>query len=173
MFNIDPSELMLLAVVALVVIGPKDLPRAMRFVGQWVGRARGMARHFRMGIDEIIRQSELEEMQKKWAAENERIMAEHPMPPPEEADDAAYAFPGDHRAMTALPGSAGNDGGIFSIDALHGDTADAAGTSPSAATSDLNGARIAGYDRDVPGHGADAGAGAALDNSVASGASRP
>jgi sec-independent protein translocase protein TatB len=64
----------------------------MRFVGQWVGRARGMARHFRTGIDEIIRQAELEEMQKKWAAENERIMAEHPMPPPEEEDDAAYAM---------------------------------------------------------------------------------
>jgi sec-independent protein translocase protein TatB len=82
---------MLVAAVALVVIGPKDLPRAMRFVGQWVGRARGMARHFRLGIDEIIRQAELEEMQKKWAAENERIMAEHPMVPPEEADDAYYA----------------------------------------------------------------------------------
>jgi len=93
MFDIAPSELMLVAAVALVVIGPKDLPRAMRFVGQWVGRARGMARHFRTGIDEIIRQAELEEMQKKWAAENERIMAEYPMPPPEEeADDAAYAM---------------------------------------------------------------------------------
>lgn len=103
MFDIAPSELMLVAAVALVVIGPKDLPRAMRFVGQWVGRARGMARHFRMGVDEIIRSAELEEMQKKWAAENERIMAEHPMPPPEEADDAAHAFPGDHYAMTSLP----------------------------------------------------------------------
>jgi sec-independent protein translocase protein TatB len=104
MFDIAPSELMLVAVVALIVIGPKDLPRAMRFVGQWVGRARGMARHFRMGIDEIIRQSELDEMQKKWAAENARIMAEHPMPPPaEEADDAAHAYPNDVHVMTPLP----------------------------------------------------------------------
>ena len=103
MFNIDPSELMLLAVVALVVIGPKDLPRAMRFVGQWVGRARGMARHFRMGIDEIIRQSELEEMEKKWASENARITAEHPTPPAEEADDAAYAYSSNLHGMTPLP----------------------------------------------------------------------
>jgi sec-independent protein translocase protein TatB len=104
MFDIAPSELMLVAAVALIVIGPKDLPRAMRFVGQWVGRARGMARHFRMGIDEIIRQSELEEMQKKWADENARIMAEHPMPPAEEADDAAYAaLPNDTHVMTPLP----------------------------------------------------------------------
>ncbi len=81
MFDIAPTELLLVAVVALVVIGPKDLPRAMRVVGQWIARARGVARHFRSGIDEMIRQSELEEMQKKWAEENERIMREHPPQP--------------------------------------------------------------------------------------------
>jgi len=91
MFDIAPSELMLVGTVALVVIGPKDLPRAMRFVGQWVGRARGMARHFRSGLDEMIRQAELEEMEKKWADENARIMAEHPSAPAEEADDALMA----------------------------------------------------------------------------------
>ena len=78
MFDIAPTELLLVALVALVVIGPKDLPRAMRFVGNWVGKARGMARHFRSGFDEMVRQAELEEMEKKWAAENERIMREHP-----------------------------------------------------------------------------------------------
>jgi sec-independent protein translocase protein TatB len=78
MFDIGPSELLLCAVIALVVIGPKDLPRVMRVVGQWVGRMRGMARHFRSGIDSMIREAELEEMQQKWAAENARIMAEHP-----------------------------------------------------------------------------------------------
>jgi len=104
MFDIAPSELMMVAAVALVVIGPKDLPRAMRFVGQWVARARGMARHFRAGLDEIVRQEELSEMQKKWDAENARIMAEHPMPIPiEEADDAAYAYAPDTPVMTALP----------------------------------------------------------------------
>lgn len=78
MFDIASSELLLVALVALVVIGPKDLPKAMRFVGHWVGKARGMARHFRSGFDEMVRQAELEEMEKKWAAENARIMAEHP-----------------------------------------------------------------------------------------------
>ena len=82
MFDVAPTELLLLGIVALVVIGPKDLPRAMRFVGKWVGRARGMARHFRDGVDEMIRQSELEEMEKKWREENERIMREHPAPAP-------------------------------------------------------------------------------------------
>ena len=78
MLDIAPSELLLVALVALVVIGPKDLPRVMRTVGHWVGRARGMARHFRAGFDEMVRQSELEEMERKWASENARIMAEHP-----------------------------------------------------------------------------------------------
>lgn len=77
MFDIAPTELLLCAVVALVVIGPKDLPRAMRTLGQWVARARGVARHFRSGIDTMIREAELKEMEEKWRAENERIMREH------------------------------------------------------------------------------------------------
>ena len=81
MFGIDSAELLVVALVALVVIGPKDLPNLMRTVGHWVGRARGMARHFRSGIDTMIREAELEEMEKKWREENERIMREHPMIP--------------------------------------------------------------------------------------------
>src|SRR3954465_14045617 len=80
MFGIDSSELMVIALVALVVIGPKDLPRVMRTVGHWVGRARGMAGHFRAGVDTMIRESELADMEKKWKAENERIMRDHPAP---------------------------------------------------------------------------------------------
>jgi len=78
MFDIAPTELLIVALVALVVIGPKDLPRVMRTVGNWVGRARGMARHFRSGIDTMMRESELEEMEKKWRDENDRIMRDHP-----------------------------------------------------------------------------------------------
>jgi sec-independent protein translocase protein TatB len=78
MFDIAPTELLIVALVALVVIGPKDLPKVMRTVGNWVGRARGMARHFRTGVDAMIREAELEEMEKTWKAENERIMSEHP-----------------------------------------------------------------------------------------------
>jgi sec-independent protein translocase protein TatB len=77
MFDIAPSEMLIVALVAIVLIGPKDLPRVMRVVGQWVGRGRTMARHFRGAIDDMIRESELQEMEKKWKAENERIMREH------------------------------------------------------------------------------------------------
>lgn len=86
MFDIASGELLLVALVALLVIGPKDLPRALRFVGNWVGKARRVASQFRSGFDEMVRQSELEELEKKWAAENERIMREHPAPTAHEYD---------------------------------------------------------------------------------------
>jgi sec-independent protein translocase protein TatB len=107
MFDIAPTELLLVAVVALVVIGPKDLPRAMRFVGQWVAKARGVARHFRSGIDEMIRQSELEDMEKKWAAENERIMREHP---PEAATNDGQMIPLGQASTEAAESSPPSDG---------------------------------------------------------------
>jgi sec-independent protein translocase protein TatB len=77
MFDIAPSEFVLFALVALIVIGPKDLPKAMRVVGRFVGKARGMANQFRSGFDAMVREAELEEMEKKWKEENARIMAEH------------------------------------------------------------------------------------------------
>jgi sec-independent protein translocase protein TatB len=83
MFGIDSGEILIIAVVALLVIGPKDLPRVMRTVGNFVGKARGMAKHFRSGLDTMMRESELEEMEKKWRADNERIMREHPEATPE------------------------------------------------------------------------------------------
>ena len=90
MFDIAPTDWLLCAIVALVVIGPKDLPKAMRVMGHWIGRARGVARHFRSGIDAMIRESELAEMEKKWAEENARIMREHPI-----ASDQAQMLPLD------------------------------------------------------------------------------
>lgn len=77
MFDIAPSEFLLVAIIALLVIGPKDLPKAMRVLGHWVGRARGVARQFRSGFDSMVREAELAEMEKKWAEENARIMREH------------------------------------------------------------------------------------------------
>ena len=93
MFGIDSGEILIIAVVALVVIGPKDLPRAMRAIGNFVGRARGMARHFRSGFDTMMREAELEEMEKKWKADNERIMTQHPLA----GDDTDWGKPqADH-----------------------------------------------------------------------------
>ncbi|WBH16973.1 Sec-independent protein translocase protein TatB [Sphingomonas radiodurans] len=77
MLDFNFTEMAVVGVVALVVIGPKDLPKALRVAGLWVGKARGVARQFRSGFDEMIREAELADMEKKWQAENERIMREH------------------------------------------------------------------------------------------------
>lgn len=92
MFDIGSSELLMIAVVAIVVIGPKDLPRALYKLGQIVGKARSMSRHFRSGIDVMMREVEMEEMEKKWAEQNRRIMEEHPEAfTPEAAPEAVDA----------------------------------------------------------------------------------
>ena len=109
MFELGFSELLLIAVVAIVVIGPKDLPRALSLAGKWVGKARAMSRNLRAGFDAMVRESELQELEKQWAEQNRRIMAEHgvvsgetgepvmqplPAPPPAATDTSAEPDPG-------------------------------------------------------------------------------
>ena len=65
MFGIDSSELMLIAVVALVVIGPKELPALLKTWGKWMSQMRGMASEFRGHVDEMVRQSELDQVKKQ------------------------------------------------------------------------------------------------------------
>ncbi|HVY18915.1 MAG TPA: Sec-independent protein translocase protein TatB [Bauldia sp.] len=64
MFEIGWTELVLIAVVAIVVIGPKDLPRAMRIVGQWTARMKRMARDFQGQFNEALKEAELDGVQK-------------------------------------------------------------------------------------------------------------
>jgi sec-independent protein translocase protein TatB len=56
------SHLLIVLIVALVVVGPKDLPKMMRLVGRWTGKARAMANQLRKSFDEMARQSELDEL---------------------------------------------------------------------------------------------------------------
>ena len=65
MFDLSWSHILILLVVALVVVGPKDMPRLLRIIGQWVGKARGMANEFRKSFDDMARQSELDELRKE------------------------------------------------------------------------------------------------------------
>jgi sec-independent protein translocase protein TatB len=89
MFGVDSTELIIVAVLALLFIGPKELPATMRTVGRWVGKMRAMSRHFTSGFEAMIREAELEEMERKWREENERIMREHPqLEPPTVQGDA-------------------------------------------------------------------------------------
>jgi len=100
MFGVDTSEFLVVAVIALLFIGPKDLPRVMMQVGRWIGKARGYARHFTSGVENVIREAELDEMEKKWREENQKILSAYPA-------DGVYPEPvpaGTEAAiMTALP----------------------------------------------------------------------
>ena len=62
MFDIGWQELFIVAVLALLVIGPKDLPRALRTMGKWVRKARVMARDFQGGLDDVMREAELDDV---------------------------------------------------------------------------------------------------------------
>ncbi len=85
MFDIAWSELLVIIVVALVVVGPKDLPRLMRTAGQWAGRARAMADQFRRSFDDIARQSELDELRSEVNRLQQSVV-----PDPAEIESAMY-----------------------------------------------------------------------------------
>ncbi len=103
MFDIGATELLLLVVVAILVIGPKDMPLALRTAGKWMGKVRRISAQFRTGVDTMIREAEMEEMEKKWKDKNEEIMKATPpgeMGPLPDAENSAPA--GDVSAEAAL-----------------------------------------------------------------------
>jgi sec-independent protein translocase protein TatB len=107
MLDIGASEFLLIVVVAIVVIGPKDLPVAMRTAGRWIAKVRRVSGHFRSGIEAMIREAELEEMERKWREQNEAIMKEYPAAP----EDAGAPVPGS--AESALPPPAESQDGAM------------------------------------------------------------
>lgn len=68
MFDIGWSELLALVVIAIVFVGPKDLPRMMRTAGQYVAKVRAMAREFQNSFEDLARESELDELRKEVSA---------------------------------------------------------------------------------------------------------
>ncbi|MFN4113893.1 MAG: Sec-independent protein translocase protein TatB [Sphingomonadaceae bacterium] len=98
MFDIGATELLVIVIVAVIAIGPKDMPLALRTAGRWIGKIRRMSAHFRTGVDAMIREAEMEEMEKTWRERNAAIMAQHPAaemvpddgaaPPPASAEAA-------------------------------------------------------------------------------------
>ena len=100
MFDIGWDEMLFTAIIAIVVIGPKDLPRALRVAGQWIGKVRRVSGHFRSGIETMLREAEMADMEKTWREQNEAIMAAHPATA---ADDAALVGTNPGMLMEPLP----------------------------------------------------------------------
>src|SRR6266705_195610 len=65
LFDIGWPELMLIGIVALIVIGPKDLPKALRVAGFWVRKARTLSREFQSSVEQMVREAELDEMRQE------------------------------------------------------------------------------------------------------------
>jgi sec-independent protein translocase protein TatB len=107
MFDIGIGELLVIVIVAVVVIGPKDLPLAMRTAGRWIGKVRRVSAHFRSGIDAMVREAELEEMEKKWRAQNEEIMRR--TAPPADSEPAPSVMVGPPPGKDAAVASAQAD----------------------------------------------------------------
>lgn len=76
MFDFSMSELLVIAVVVLIAIGPGDLPRALHTMGRWMGKARAMAREFHRHVDEMVRETELEDFHRKAKELNRKSLAQ-------------------------------------------------------------------------------------------------
>jgi sec-independent protein translocase protein TatB len=128
------SEIMLIGVVALIVIGPKDLPKALRVAGYWMRKARALSQEFRDSVDEVVREAELHEVREQLKKASEfdlertfqhtidpdGSLAEHLKPPElpdfsqpatviteaaaEPESAAGVAVPAQPQAVAAAPG---------------------------------------------------------------------
>jgi len=76
MFDIGWSEMAIVAIVALVVIGPKELPAALRTFAKWTKTARRLAREFQSGVDDLVREAELDEARKSIQSATREIQRE-------------------------------------------------------------------------------------------------
>lgn len=76
MFDLGWQEFMLIALITVVVVGPKDLPRVVRTVSQWVRKARGMARDFHSSIEDVARDAELDEIRRELTRSTEDSIGE-------------------------------------------------------------------------------------------------
>ncbi|MEQ9042472.1 MAG: Sec-independent protein translocase protein TatB [Alphaproteobacteria bacterium] len=86
MFDIGWPELVLIAILSIIVIGPKELPTVLRALGRWAGKARALVREFRSSLEEIANESELNELRRMASGEEDenRIAT-----PPASEPDAA------------------------------------------------------------------------------------
>jgi sec-independent protein translocase protein TatB len=99
MFDIGGGELIVIAVVALIAIGPKELPGVLRMVGQWMGKARKMASEFQGQFQEAMREAEMADLKKSF----------------DEVKEAATGFTGGN-IMTSLQKDVGDALQIADID---------------------------------------------------------
>ena len=91
MFDIGWPELLLVAVLVIIVVGPKDLPRVMRTVAHYVGKTKNLTREFRGYVDDMVRESELNEIKEqidRGAELDPAVLVANSIDPDQEVQDA-------------------------------------------------------------------------------------
>ena len=136
MLDIGWSEMLMIAVVAIVVIGPKDLPRTLRTIGQWIGKARTVTRDLQNSVNDMIADSEIEELRKAGSSmgdfgtfgSGEILNQDVSIEPPSETDQSLaddYPIPAPTPKEWPPDERKGDGGG----DAVAGDTSSVKSTS--------------------------------------------
>ncbi len=97
MFGFSSGELFIIGLLALVVIGPKDLPRVLRELGKFTAKGRDMARTFRAGFDDMIREAEVDEI-RNMSSLDHMMTPSKPVAPviPEVAAETMAPAPHEH-----------------------------------------------------------------------------
>jgi len=103
MFDLGWAEMAVIMLVALIVIGPKDLPKVARTIGQWTGKARALARDFQRSLDDMAREAELDEIKKSIgkAGRFDMKKAVKDMVDPEDEFDRAFEVDAEAKRPSA------------------------------------------------------------------------
>jgi len=105
MLDFGWSQIMLIAAVALIFLGPKELPKVIKTVTEWAGKARGLAREFRSSVDDMLRETEIKNLKEEFESaarkaetefhqtiQNETTSFDPISPPPAASDSFASAY---------------------------------------------------------------------------------
>ncbi len=114
MFDIGASELLVIVIIAIIVIGPKELPLALRTAGRWIGKVRRVSSHFRTGFDAMVREAEMEDMDRKWKEQNAAIMAKYPVAEEDASDAVTDGSEAEMMAPLDPPDTSAGDGNTAS-----------------------------------------------------------
>jgi sec-independent protein translocase protein TatB len=116
MLDMSWGEVMVIGAVALIVIGPKDLPRTLRTVGQMTGKIRRMAAEFQGQFNEAMREAELDDVKRQIQDVNDSVTAVNPGFDPIQTirDELKGAVEGTSAAMTSTPGTTVSDAPVAS-----------------------------------------------------------
>jgi sec-independent protein translocase protein TatB len=105
MLDFGWSQMLLIAAVALIVLGPKELPKVIKSVTEWAGKARSLAREFRSSVDEMMRETELKNLKEEFESGVRKAETEfqNTIQAETAAFDALSPKPADTSAAPALP----------------------------------------------------------------------